>query len=329
MRVLQALFGDPIHRSWFAQAYPQTARLPFARQVRAMLSDGLGAARAWAADLDPQETFLCFANDRDTQVQWTKEAGHADLAHAGLILAAQVAAFDPDVVLIDAGLPDFARLVRRMSATLPLIGIASGAPSADASAFDRIIGVGDLRARAITRSETPRTVDVLCRCFAPANAIPVFSHLTTLAKAPLGLRGEFTPRFYLFTDAPGDLPAGLAMHNAGPAYGQAFRAIARSARLVIDLADGTPDPARADRLYEIAALGIPIIAEDAEVVRGCFSPGAEIAPFQKPQELVDVVYDLLASPQRQDAMADAARRRLGAPPATLIVDLLRDILLVR
>lgn len=301
---------------WFTAHAPGSAGWTAAHQVRALLDDGAGALQAWAADLDAADSFLCYGNDGLSQGAWAAESGRHDLTAASPILAAQITAFQPDVVLMDASLTDLLAAAR--SALRPaarLIGFALHRRLVtNADAFDRLLLPETLGLRPPPPLATTATWDVLCRAQVRRDDHTLFGLLAALSKAPLGLLGEFTIAYHLMAETSQDLPVGLAIHDRGPLYGAAFHAAAGSARLILDVEDGASIATRLDRLTALAAAGAAVIAQRGPAT-DCLRP--PIPTFETPEALIQLVYDLLRDSARRESIRWPAAR--GAPtPADIL-----------
>jgi hypothetical protein len=131
------------------------------------------------------------------------------------------------------------------------------------------------------------TCDVICAAIVTDN---VRRHLLAVAKAALGLRGEFSVIYHLTAGNPGTLPAGLAIHDRGPLSGPAYLAAAKHARIIVDLDDGTEAAARTARLDALKQVGATVLAEDSPAARVALPRDAL---FTTPEALVDKVYGYL------------------------------------
>ena len=63
------------------------------------------------------------------------------------------------------------------------------------------------------------------------------------------------------------------------------------------------------RVFELAAMGLPQIVDERADLPGCFEPGAEVVTFTTPKELKVRVQELLHTPARAEEIGAAARRR--------------------
>jgi len=134
------------------------------------------------------------------------------------------------------------------------------------------------------------TCDVICSAIVTAATENVRRHLLALAKAPLGLRGEFLVVYHLTIDNAAVLPIGLAMHDRGSLSGSAYLAAAAKARIIVDLEDGADAATRTARLTALKQTGIPILAEQGPAAREVLPADAL---FSTPEALVDKVYACL------------------------------------
>ena len=219
--------------------------------------------------------------------------------NAPAILAAQIAAFRPDIVLLDAALTDLVVEARRAP---KLIGFALHKNLA--GAFERSITPGTLPSRTLDTPTAAPTWDVLCRAQVRKDAPTMFGTLAALSKAPLGLKGEFSIVYHLMAEAPGDLPAGLAVHDRGALYGRTFREAAATARLIVDMEDGAPVATRVDRLAELQAIGAVVLAETGPAI-ACLSG---LTTFTTAEQLIQLVYDLLRDSPRREALRSSGSR---------------------
>ena len=133
----------------------------------------------------------------------------------------------------------------------------------------------------------PETCDVICSTTVTAATENVRRHLLALAKAPLGLRGDFSVIYHLTADNPGVLPAGLAMHDRGPLSGPAYLAAVAKARIIVDLEDGADAATRTARLAALKQTGAQILAENGPAARDVLPADAL---FSTSEALLDKVY---------------------------------------
>ncbi|MDX2221372.1 MAG: glycosyltransferase [Rhodospirillaceae bacterium] len=164
--------------------------------------------------------------------------------------------------------------------------------------------------------DRPRTVDVVCATTAGPATPRTIKVLSALAKAPMGLRGEFELRLHLDSPDRDGLPIGLVMNDHGPAHGAALAAAAAGAKIVVDLADGRSDAVRLNSIVICAAAGATLVAEDGAVPRNLLTPGRDGATFASPEALLDAVYWLLGNPELRLAMAQRAQAKFLAGDST-------------
>jgi len=141
--------------------------------------------------------------------------------------------------------------------------------------------------------DSSEACDVICRVTVSPTA-DVRRYLLALAKATLSLRGEFSAVFYLTTDNPAGLPAGLAMYNRGTIEDDAYVDAVTRARIVVDLDDGVPADTRRRRLASLKSVGAHLLAQDDPIARAGLTPAAL---FNTPEDLVNRVYAHLAQGQ--------------------------------
>ncbi|SMF42186.1 Glycosyl transferases group 1 [Azospirillum oryzae] len=130
--------------------------------------------------------------------------------------------------------------------------------------------------------------------------------LVELAKAPLGLRGEFTIGYALTAPPPPDLAAGIAMHleDADP-----MDLLARSRIAIHCREDSDPAGPTRDMLAALAA-GAMLLIDQGDWLRGVLEPGTEVATYFGAQGLIDAVYRHLADEEGRRAIAEAGRKAL-------------------
>lgn len=81
-------------------------------------------------------------------------------------------------------------------------------------------------------------------------------------------------------------------------------------KIAINISQGSDEEGLALKPFQIAASGVPMIHNDRKGLADCFEVGREIEVFDSPAQARDIITELLNDPERRDAMAEAARRRL-------------------
>lgn len=344
MRVLQILTLGEAAQAWMYRRDPELADASpevWQRRVAA-----LGVAPAtWLADwLVPvgAEVAVLAVDDPAHRRAWLRELG-GEANDGGLIgplvavvarrLAPDVVAVDRDLVPLLAGqLAEAAKLTVAVTPGAPadvvpapaaLQFVIGGRGGASALSDIGRPGVAVLAAvpphvfpEGAPPPDRPRAVDVLCAAPAGPATPRTVKALRALAKAPLGLRGEFELRLRLDSPDRQALPIGLVMHDHGPAHGADFAAGAADAKIVVDMADGRSDCARLNSIVMAAAAGAVVVAEDGPVPRNLLTPGRDGATFTSPETLLDAVYWLLGNPDMRLAMAARAQAKFLAGDST-------------
>jgi hypothetical protein len=139
-------------------------------------------------------------------------------------------------------------------------------------------------------STAPEICDVICRATVTTGSENVRRHLLALAKATLGLRGEFSAVYHLTAEKPDVLPAGLALYDRGPLSDPGYLKAAARVKIIVDLADGTDAATRTARLSALKEVNARLLAEDDAAARSCLPADAL---FTTPEALIDRVYVLL------------------------------------
>ena len=134
--------------------------------------------------------------------------------------------------------------------------------------------------------------------------------LSSIAKAPLGLGGEFETAFFILTNSPLTLPIGVAMHDHGPLFGRPMYETLSSSRIVINIpAELADDQAPNMRLFEATGVGSFLLTEKQSTIEVFFRSGEEIETFSDEKELIEKIYYYLAHPEKCQAIAANGQAR--------------------
>lgn len=130
--------------------------------------------------------------------------------------------------------------------------------------------------------------------------------LVELAKAPLGLHGEFTIGYALTAPPPPDLAAGITLHleDSDP-----MELLARSRIAIHCREDSDPAGPTRDMLAALAA-GAMLLVDEGDWLQGVLEPGLEVATYFGAQGLIDAVYRHLADEKGRSAIVAAGREAL-------------------
>jgi cephalosporin hydroxylase len=135
------------------------------------------------------------------------------------------------------------------------------------------------------------------------------AYLQAISKAPLLGRGDFSIGYFLAAD-PGNLPAGIAMHNQGPRWGiEMYRAL-RSGKICLNAAiDMVNLEAPNMRLFEAAGVGAFLLNEAQSRLNNFFEIGAEVETFSGESELIEKINYYLNHPRDREEIARRAQAR--------------------
>lgn len=323
----------------FYSKHPEVATLGYEDHLRILVEDGFGGGHVIAPYLNKlgYKAGFTVVNSKPLQESWCRENGQPSPTwpegEKELALR-QVEAFAPDVLYLCEPLGYDSSFVRRLK-RLPRLTLGWRAaritPNVDWSSFDAILSssrhcLKTARERGARDSayslpgfapsiaskvlKTPKLYDVVfCGSFTPdheaRNAL-----LTEIAKAPLGIRGDITPAFFMYAPAPEAMPSGIAMHDHGPRWGLPMYQALASGRIVlnahIDIADGE---APNMRMFEATGCGSFLLTERQYNLEAFFRPGVEIETFSDTSEMLDKIYYYLSHPKERETIAARGHER--------------------
>ena len=321
----------------FYQNNPQLKTASYAQQIQALIGDGFSAGHIYAPYMGEfgYETELIIANNPYSQKQWAIEQGSLALAQEFLdIVCQQIETFKPDILHVGHPMPPFdSQLLNRLSWQPKLVTGWRAAPiskTTDWSRYDVILSSStpcreqalQLGAKA-TEVFFPGIPSFIADAVEhqPQHWDVVFSgqwsqlhgrrnqYLQAIAKAPLGLGGEFSIGYFLSAN-PQTLPAGVSMHNQGSRWGlEMYRAL-KSGKIIIN---GAIDMAKGEgpnmRLFEATATGSFLLTESQYNLGQFFEIGKEIDVFTTQDEAIEKIYYYLKNPNEREAIARRGQER--------------------
>ncbi len=331
-------FHDGYLDAFYLQ-HPEVARMAYQDHLRALMEDGFGGGHLLApylADLGHAAGFTV-VNSRPLQESWCRENGEPFPAWPEgekELAARQVAAFAPDVLYLSESLGYDSRFLRTLPALPRLVlgwRAARISPDVDWTLFDAILSSGRHCLR-IARERGARDAVYSFPGFAPfiadkVRGVPkihdvVFcgpltqehgtcsALLTEIAKAPLGIRGDLRPAFFIHPLTPERIPAGVAMHDHGPRWGTDMYEALASARIVVNANIDIPGGEGPNmRLFEATGCGAFLLTERQHNIEVFFEPGVEVETFSSPSEMLDKIYYYLAHPEEREAIAARGHAR--------------------
>lgn len=235
-------------------------------------------------------------------------------------LAAQVAAFQPDILAADIDLLGTLKAALKLPDTTYLAGLYVGEPEAmPALPIDFSIAIVPARTTAAatarvvhcpvafpeTIAARDRSTDIVFAGPVSADTRKAVAALTAIAKAPLGLRGEFSARYHVECDLPAKLPVGITMNDMGPVRGRALIEAMSTAKVAIVSAEGRSDLNHLETLLTAAASGAALVIERRRLAGQIFTPDQDCLAYTDPNSAVEAVYRLL---EKADERAEFARR---------------------
>lgn len=138
--------------------------------------------------------------------------------------------------------------------------------------------------------------------------------LLRVGKSPLGWSGEFSIDYYLDAaeDAVMALPGGIAMYWRKPPDGENYRAVYRSAKIVLDFSVAEADRFQTDclpRYLEAVHAGALLLAKYRPEIADYFSVGQEIQVFSDANDLTGKIYHYLENDDERRRIAENGRGR--------------------
>jgi acetyltransferase-like isoleucine patch superfamily enzyme/ubiquinone/menaquinone biosynthesis C-methylase UbiE len=340
MKFLQLLTFYDSYLSAFYDRNPDIASLPYEEQIKVLLDDGFGGSHIIAPHLNAvgYDSKAIIANCSPAQIRWAQE-NNIPLEYNEKvfydILRLQIDSFKPDVLYLSDPINFDSKFVRSVSWKPSLVfgWRAASIPSGiDWSEFDAI-----LTNSSICRQKALQLGAKSAELFSPgfpdfiADAVKdeqkewdvVFSgqlshehtrridYLNSVAKAPLGLGGEFSIGFFLAAD-PHSLPAGIAMHNHGSRWGLDMYRALKKGRIALNIhhdLSHTENTAGNMRLFEATGVGSFLLTDQLNHIEEIFTPGKEIETFKDQNELIEKIYYYLGHPEEREAIALRGHQR--------------------
>ena len=247
--------------------------------------------------------------------------------HLHSVLLDQIVEERPDVVMVqDLNLvpPGLARAIRKHTGML--VGeIASPLPPKRfLTSYDLIVSalpsiVDTAREWGIPSRYIPLAFDHKWEAPTPASERDIdaifvgsFSRLQPVTAPLLREVAAVVPGLQIYGPAaPGVLAeAGLADHYVGEAWGRdMFRLLARS-KVVINRHGSVAGRYAVNmRMFETTGSGAALITEEKSNLGDLFDVGTEVLAYSTPKVAAELAADLLADPERLDAIASAGQRR--------------------
>jgi len=313
VRILQVTELDTVHWTLARQRYPHG---PIHEHLLADEARPLTLLRRWLPEATVETVFV---GD-----PW---GGASELSQ----ISDATARLSPEVVVADLDLlPSIKALVARECA---LVGFYVGEPETmPALPIDLTICIAPGRmaasGRGLARTVvcpaalpiiTPRgdiePVDVVFAGPVGPETKKALPGLVALAKAPLGLRGEFSLRYHVESQMPEKLPVGITMHDGGPARGRGLIDTMAAAKIAIVSAEGRSDLNHLETLLVAAGSGAALVIERRRLARQMFTPDQDCLDYSDADSLVNAVYRLLENPGFRDEIAARGKARALADTA--------------
>ncbi|WP_243358632.1 glycosyltransferase [Fundidesulfovibrio terrae] len=323
----------------FYREHPDVLEMSYADHQRAIIADGFGGGHIIAPYLNEigYESTFSVVNSRPLQERWCLENGIAFPNWPGGVkelAAAQVAAFDPDVLyLLDPTSYDnaFLKMLPRQPRLVLGWRCASIPISVDWRNFDAILsawspcldtarsrGAGDaiyaIPGFAAFMAEHVRGIPkrhdvVFCGSFTPAHSFRS-NLLCEIAEARLGPRGDFDLAFFMLAPTPEAMPEGLARHDHGPRWGRDMYETLASGRIILNAGiDFSVNEAPSMRVLETTGCGSFLLTERHRNISAFFKPGEEVETFEDSEEMLDKIYYYLAHPEERERIAARGQAR--------------------
>ena len=340
MKFLQVLTFYDNYLSEFYERNPNIVPLNFEGQIKALLNDGFGGSHIIAPHLNAQEydSKVIVANCVPAQIRWAQENNVPLEYKESLlydILKSQIEKFKPDVLYLLDPIKFDSKFVRSLIWKPSLIlgwRAANIPPGIDWTEFDLILtnsticrqnalklgaksaghfspGFPDFIAEAV--NDERKEWDIVFSGQLSHEHNRRISYLTSVAKAPLGVSGEFSIGYFAAAD-PQVLLAGIAMHNHGARWGLDMYRALKKGRIVlnvhIDIAHND-NKAGNMKLFEATGVGSFLLTDYMNNIREYFEPSLEIETFKDQDELIDKIYYYLAHPEEREAIALRGRQR--------------------
>lgn len=339
MKFLQIHTFYPLYLMEFYEQNPHLSFATFDEQITALVKDGFVGSHLFAPYMHQQgyESQLVIANCPQAQMQWLRQNGISDISeHEGIIEIArqQVEVFKPDILYLTDPIRFDSHFIRNLSYKPSLVfgwRAASIPSSIDWTEFDVMLsshtalrqralelgvksteyfmpGFPEFIADAIKHESQQWDVGFLGQ-LTPEH-IKRLNCLTDVAKASLGVKREFSTAYFIATNQPDLLTAGVHMYNQGPRWGiEMYRTLKRikiGLNIHIDIANNETGNMR---MFETTGIGSFLLTDDAENIRDYFEPGVEVETFKDSQELLEKIYYYLDHPEEREAIARRGQER--------------------
>jgi len=315
------------------------ANTSYEEQFSSLLKDGFGASHMIAPYLVKlgYDSRLIITNCQPAQFQWATENSLSFNQEKWFyeIVINQIETFRPDILYILDPINFDSKFIRSLTWKPSLIlgwRAASIPHGIDWTEFDAILSnLSSCQKQALTLGA--KSTEIFFPGFPVyiADAVQnvqkekdvVFSgqcggehkkridYLNAVAKAPLGITGEFSIGFFISAN-PQLLPAGIAMNNYGARWGLEMYRMLKKGRIVINIhLDIARDENRANnmRLFETTGVGSFLLTDYLNHIDDYFEPGKEIDTFKNQSELIEKIYYYLSHSEEREAIASRGQQR--------------------
>lgn len=339
MKFLQIHNFYSLYLAEFYNRNPQLESATFDEQITALVQDGFSASHMLAPHMRQlgYESQLVIANCPQAQVQWLYENGISGISQQNWMLEIaryQVETFKPDILYLSHPIEFDSHFVRNLSHKPSLIlgwRAASIPQGTDWTEFDVILSNHTAtRQRALELGaksteyfmpgfpafiaeavkDEPKQWDVVFSGQVSPEHTKRLNYLKDVAKAPLGVGKEFSIGYFIASNQPEALPAGVHMYNQGARWGiEMYRALKTgriSLNTHIDLAKGETGNMR---MFESTGVGTFLLTDDGEQIKKYFEPGVEIETFRDSRELIEKIHYYLEHPEEREAIARRGQER--------------------
>lgn len=312
MRILQVTELDTVHWTLARTRFPNG---PIHEHLLTDVARPLTLLKRWLPEATVETIFVGDPRSGADELSQVSEA---------------IARLQPEALVADTDLlPSITPLVPRDCALAALyVGEPDTMPAAPTDlaiciAPGRAMGTGGAGRTVVcpvafpaTRSEdVAGPTDVVFAGPVSAETKKALPGLLALAKAPLGLRGEFSMRYHIESQLPEKLPVGITMHDNGPVRGQALIAAMRAAKIAVVSAEGRSDLNHLETLLTAAGSGAALVIERRRLARQIFTPEQDCLDYSDPDSLVNAIYRLLENPKRREEIAARGQARAAADGA--------------
>lgn len=339
MKFLQIHTFYQLYLTEFYERNSHLASATFDEQIEALVQDGFAACHIFAPFMSElgYDSRLVIANCPQSQAQWLNENRISGINEQNWMLEIakqQVEEFKPDILYLSNPINFDSHFIRNLSWQPSLIigwRAASIPEGTDWTEFDVILSnhtASRQRALEIGAKSTeyfmpgfaefmvdavkdePQQWDVIFSGQISPEHTRRLDYLKQVAKAPLGVKGEFSVGYFIACNQPEALPAGVQMHNQGARWGREMYRALKSGRISlnihIDVAKGEIGNMR---MFEATGIGSFLLTDDGEHLHKYFEPGVEIETFRDSQELIEKIYYYLEHPEEREAIARRGQER--------------------